>query len=1308
MKTPRLAAALVLVLLSSLLVSPQVLSSAFIKTQDPQDKRGIRADASPTPTPGASQPAQSGARAAKPEIVLQAGITSPQSQLAFSPNGQLLASMGFDGNAIKVWEISSGRLLRQVESGIPTMGVSSVARPFRFSSDGKTLIAFAESRVRRWDVETGRELPSTLLPTATNFMNAKLSQDGGVLAAQSFDNSSIRLWDTRSARELTPIKLDEEDQLNGQNSIAISPDGGLLAAVTGRFETSRRGSTTSKEVVAIWSTSNNKKLQTLNLATTSQQVGFGGPGWDPHPTSVFSSDGQALAVRSGGILKVWEVSSGWELKSINVASAATSRDDSLAMFTNNLAFSPDKQQLSLVSQNNRVDIVDANSSSTLHSLAGHEGNVVALAFSTDGKTIASSASDNKIKLWDVASGREIKTLSGAAVPVNDLAFSPDGKTLSLAAHQSVSFWELATGGVKRSLALPDEYSRASFNITERGAILSPDGKFVLAGSQTQSQVKVWDATSGKELSSIALGQNKKLGNAVFSSDAKTVVVIEGEVKKPSTSTTSQLPADFQMPDPTKMMEQMKKNPKKMEQELKKAQEAMAKGDLGAGLTMMESLGMVPKRANQNPNTMRILDPASGKQLSAVPMASGFLSSMASDSIITNSALSFSPDGRVLASATGFNSPLKLIDTASGQELRTLKVPFSMGVNTIAWSPDGKRLASAQWGLSRAIDPNDPNAIDFSFEDMNFSVRLWDPATGSEISNLPGHKNFVMKLAFSPDGRVLASAGYDSIITLWDVGSGRELRTLTGHTGAINAIAFSPDGRFMISGSDDGSARLWNAQSGQLLATLATINNGNDWVVVTPSGLFDGSPGGWNQIMWRFSPSLLDVSPVELFFNEYFHPGLLTDILEGKKLAVATDISQKDRRQPKLALTTIDAPNGKVATRTAKISINITDAPAGAHDVRLFRNGSLVKVWRGDVLNGKPNTTLETTVSFTAGENELRAYAFNRDNVKSSDATLTLTGADSLKRTGTLHLVVAGVNQYTNPEYNLKYAVADAGSFAEEIERQQRKLGKYSQIKTTSLLDQNATKANLLYALNRLAGNSDAKRPEGAPATLDEIAASQPEDAVVLFFAGHGTAQRQRFYLIPHDMGYLGKRTELDKPGLESILSHGVSDLELEQAFEGIDAGMMLMVIDACNSGQALEAEEKRRGPMNSKGLAQLAYEKGMYIMTAAQSYQAALEASQLGHGYLTYALVEEGLKVGAADAQPKDGEVVLREWLDYATDRVPEMQVEKMRTARGLRIELAFVEGEETVADVDKRNVQRPRVFYRREHEREPMVVAKP
>ena len=151
-----------------------------------------------------------------------------------------------------------------------------------------------------------------------------------------------------------------------------------------------------------------------------------------------------------------------------------------------------------------------------------------------------------------------------------------------------------------------------------------------------------------------------------------------------------------------------------------------------------------------------------------------------------------------------------------------------------------------------------------------------------------------------------------------------------------------------------------------------------------------------------------------------------------------------------------------------------------------------------------------------------------------------------------------------------------------------------------------------------------------------------------------------------------------------------------------------MVIDACNSGQALEAEEKRRGPMNSKGLAQLAYEKGMYILTAAQSYQAALEAGQFGHGLLTYALVEEGLKTGVADYEPKDGVVSAREWLDFATERVPQMQEEKMRQSRGLGTGIAFVEGEQQISDPEKRSLQRPRVFYRREMEANPLVIARP
>src|SRR5207247_2419372 len=127
----------------------------------------------------------------------------------------------------------------------------------------------------------------------------------------------------------------------------------------------------------------------------------------------------------------------------------------------------------------------------------------------------------------------------------------------------------------------------------------------------------------------------------------------------------------------------------------------------------------------------------------------------------------------------------------------------------------------------------------------------------------------------------------------------------------------------------------------------------------------------------------------------------------------------------------------------------------------------------------------------------------------------------------------------------------------------------------------------------------------------------------------------------------------------------------------------------------LHADDPRQGPMNSTGLAQLGYEKGMYILTASQGYQAALEASQYQHGLLTYALIEEGLKSGKADMNPKDGQITLREWLGYASQEVPQLQLALMKEERGRGKDLAIVEGEEKIRELEKRSLQQPRVFHR-------------
>lgn len=596
------------------------------------------------------------------------------------------------------------------------------------------------------------------------------------------------------------------------------------------------------------------------------------------------------------------------------------------------------------------------------------------------------------------------------------------------------------------------------------------------------------------------------------------------------------------------------------------------------------------------------------------------------------------------------------------------------------------------------------------------VMLWDTSTGQEIGALKGHGKGVTQVAFSREGRLLASSGTDNTIKIWDVAAQKELRTMTGHNANIDSLAFSPDSKLLASASDDGGTFLWDTSSGEHLATLISLDDGGEWMVVTPQGLFDGTPVSWNQILWRYNQDTFNVAPIEVFFNEFYYPGLLAEIIAGKRPRVAQDVSKKDRRQPLVRLTVLGelAPQTGIASRTVKVRIDVTDAPAdqsnakgsGARDVRLFRNGSLVKVWHGDVLQAKPTVALEQEITVTAGPNRLTAYAFNRDNVKSNDAQLPLTGAESLRRAGTAYIIAVGINEYQNSQYNLKYAVADAESFGNEVRLKLAQAAPFERVEVVPLLNEKATKANIISVVKQLSGGSQTPADSASvPATLRR---AQPEDTVIIYFAGHGTAQAQRFYLIPHDLGYTGDRNKLTESGLQSILSHSISDVELEEAVEGLDAGHLLLVIDACNSGQALEAEEKRRGPMNSKGLAQLAYEKGMYILTAAQSYQAALEAAQLGHGLLTYALVEEGLKTPIADNEPKDGSLFAREWLDFATERVPLMQEEKMKQARGVGVEIAFTEGEQKIAEPEKRSVQRPRVFYRRELEANPLVIAKP
>jgi WD40 repeat protein len=190
-------------------------------------------------------------------------------------------------------------------------------------------------------------------------------------------------------------------------------------------------------------------------------------------------------------------------------------------------------------------------------------------------------------------------------------------------------------------------------------------------------------------------------------------------------------------------------------------------------------------AGMNHGIVKVWDVVGNKELRTFSGHSGTVTSVA-----------FSRDGKRLASSD-WNS-VKLWDLTNGQELRKV-TGYTGAVSSMAFTPDGLRLALI-------------GGEGYSW------VKLWDADASHEICKLTGHTGHVRNVAFSPDGSCLASASDDRTVKLWDVASGRELRTLVGHTDLITRVAFNPDGTLLASAGEDKAVKLWDVASGRELCT----------------------------------------------------------------------------------------------------------------------------------------------------------------------------------------------------------------------------------------------------------------------------------------------------------------------------------------------------------------------------------------------------------------------------------------------------------------------------------------------------------
>ena len=638
--------------------------------------------------------------------------------------------------------------------------------------------------------------------------------------------------------------------------------------------------------------------------------------------------------------------------------------------------------------------------------------------------------------------------------------------------------------------------------------------------------------------------------------------------------------------------------------------------------------------------------------------------------------------------------VSLHDAHTGRQLAAVELPVATGIEFLGADGSSMLVGTGKGTQCVAVIDGRLVAAPFGSKRGPLAVFGGDPVhavaadAGGGISRCGTAKVKWIQLAskdvkdiqLDASGSRLAVARDDTTIELYQV----EADGSTVHTGVlpkqqqdVMSMAFSPDARLLASTQTTGATSIWNLASSSLLAQLFAFEDGA-WAVVDAQGRFDtNNVEDLEHLHWVMPDDSLRALPLEIFMRDYFSPGLLARLVRGQPLPPVRAVGELNRAQPVLRIASVspsrDDPRRVDVTVEAEGAIDARGRASGVVDVRLFRDGRLVgypqregEPLRLDPTNNRAKVTFRgirlpqaaQTVAFST-------YAFNTDRVKSATARSVYRPASvNATHKGKAYVIAIGVNNHDNAAFDLRYAANDARLALDVLSKRIAAEGAYGDVIPIALVSdgerlRDASKARIRAAIDVLAGKAADRQALAGVANASRLAPATPDDLVIVTFAGHGHAgEAGVFYLLPQDIG--GASMQMTPP----MLSQSISTDELAAWLRDVDAGEMAMVIDACYSASSVESEDFKPGPMGSRGLGQLAYDKGMRVLAASQARDVAIEADRLEHGLLTFALMRDGIEARRADFRPVDQRIRLGEWLAYGAEGVPRLHRELVGGSR--------------------------------------------
>ncbi|MHC5212563.1 MAG: WD40 repeat domain-containing protein, partial [Planctomycetota bacterium] len=375
----------------------------------------------------------------------------------------------------------------------------------------------------------------------------------------------------------------------------------------------------------------------------------------------------------------------------------------------------------------------------------HAGRALALAYSPDGRILASAGQDRTVRTWDARTGVPLETFVGHEDPVLGLAFSADGRRLASGDGGGVArLWDLTAPAVTRVLRGHDLFVY--------GVAVDPDGSLVWSASW-DGTLRAWDADSGQPVASMPFAPLRDVVPRALAlrPDGRQVALLEQPIEEPES-----LRSWVRLID-------------------------LPGGDSRVVFRADEP-GHKAKLAYSRDGALLVASDVSNAH--AVVLETGSFGEVGRVTAAGPCALS--PGGPTLLATTSAEHHVLLHDLP-GLTPRHELVAHRSPVRALAFSHDGTLL--------------------FSGGD-DWTVHVWDCATGEQVAALEKHTGAVYSIALSPDGTRLATGSADHSVRLWDTATFEEVCHLHGHDEYVFELAWAPDGRRLYTASGDATVRIW--------------------------------------------------------------------------------------------------------------------------------------------------------------------------------------------------------------------------------------------------------------------------------------------------------------------------------------------------------------------------------------------------------------------------------------------------------------------------------------------------------------------